>query len=48
MSAANQRYQNMTFKCKQHCAPFQPMKRGFFIPSRREFRHKIRKKDVKK
>ena len=44
MDKANRKPQANMFRCKRHRAPFQPMKRGFFMPRRREFRHKNQKK----
>ncbi len=40
MGAANQRFQMNMSRHKQHPAPFQSMKRGFFTPRRRDFRRK--------
>ncbi len=41
--ASRDRQVNM-FRRKRRRAPFHPMKRGFFTPSRRKFRHKIQKR----
>ena len=44
MSKKDQKPQANMFRCKRHHAPFQPMKRGFFMPCRREFRRTIQKR----
>ncbi len=44
MGRKDQKPQANMFRCKRRRAPFQPMKRGFSMPSRREFRHKTQKR----
>lgn len=48
VSRKGQKYQVNTFRRKQYLAPFHSMKRGIFMPRRREFRRKIQKKEMKK
>lgn len=38
------KYQVNLFRRKRRCAPFHPMGRGFFMPSRRESGTKLRGK----
>ncbi len=44
MGRKTQKPQANMFRCKRHRAPFRPMKRGFFMPDRREFRRKNQKR----
>ena len=44
MGRKTQKPQANMFRCKRHRAPFRPMKRGTFMPVRREFRHKTQKR----
>lgn len=44
MGRKDQKPQVNMFRCKRRRAPLRPMKRGFFAPRRRDFRHKILKR----
>ena len=46
MGGTSQKYQVNMFQRKRCRAPLRPMKRGFFVPSRGQFRHKTVERKV--